>query len=150
MEKTDKKMVWVSSRTGKAVHLVDTSIIVEDKGNKDYQRLEITPRMAEQNIPVLVHNTSFIQRYYTEPIKLLSLWVDEEAARKAYNEHFKIVTEEQKVVVDEQRAKNQLMEQAIKKAREAFETEMNKQNAVRGRPKIIRTNQAGEQRVVAG
>ncbi len=147
----EKKQVWISASKPSAIHLVDKNTIVENKyGIKDYQRIDITQKMAEQDIPILVINSGFVRQYYQDPINLLKVWLDEAAAKKKHDEYFKIVEIEQKTEAEDKKQESKATEEAIKKSREAFEVEYKKQMQKNGAtPRVIRRNRTGEERTVA-
>jgi hypothetical protein len=135
--------IWVSSKTKKAVHLVDRTIVT----NGDYQRVDITNRMGEENIPIRVFKTAFIQSYYTEPINLLEHWTDEDAAQKKYNEFFKIVAVEKQEAQEAKKVEVKIQDESIKVALKAYADELEKQKAKQqaesGKPKVIRKKREG-------
>ena len=129
------KMAWISSKTGKPVHLVDQSKIVDG----DYVRICIDKKMAEQDIPIQVPLTFFIETSASEYIGLLKIWHDNVAAKKKHDDFFKVVTGEQKKLAVEEKKKEKATENAIKKAKEAFDAEMKKAKEYTGaKPKKIR------------
>ena len=134
------KFVWIKAKGVNPVHLIDRMTIVEDEdGEKDYQRLSITGEMARQGVPLRVTNTMFIQGYYSDPINLLELVHDAAAAQKKHDEYFanrKVVVKDKQVEAD---AQKKAEERAILVARKAFDEEYRRvKEKGAGKSKVIR------------
>ena len=132
--------VWVSALHKKPVHLIDRGYTVRNKdGEPDLLRIDIDKRMAEEEIPILVPKTSFMQGMYSDPLNVLRMWTDVNAARKKHDEFFKNIDGEQKA---DGAAKKELAkgkELAMKKATEIFEAEMKKlEEKTDKRPRVVR------------
>lgn len=129
------KMAWVGSKTGKAIHLVDQSKIID----KDYVRIGIDRRMAENDIPIQVPLTSFIESNASEFMGLLKIWHDPDAAKKKHDDFFKIVEAEQKTKASEIKTQSKIEKDAIEAAQKAFREVLDKASKkTDAKPRIIR------------
>lgn len=144
MDKREK--IWVSSNTGKAVGLIDRDTVVElPGGKKDFQRVEISNEMAEQDVPVLVVKSSFIQGMYSDPMNVLRMWVDVDAAKKKHDDYMKKHDANKKEKVDEKKATEKAKKDAIAAAMDTFDKSFEKTMQIGKQPKVIR-NKPGEKK----
>ena len=90
--------IWVKSKTGKPVHIVDTTI--QDKKG-DYVRICIDNRMVKENIAIEVENTDIIDNAINTK-GILKVEPNPEMAKKRYDVFMAQVAKEQSIVTDRQ------------------------------------------------
>ena len=120
--------------------MIDRDTIVELPGShqKDYQRVEISKEMAEQDIPVLVVMSSFIQGMYSDPMNILRMWVDVDAAKKKHDDYMKKHHVDKKEKVDEKKAAEKAKKEAIAAAMDTFDKSFERTMQMGKPSKVIR------------
>lgn len=110
--------IWVVSKTGKPVHLVDRTVVIDGY----YQHIDISQKMAENFVPIEVVKSEFVQNYCSGPDAILEILLDKNEAKKRYQKYFDAFSEDEikkKKELEAQEKKKQAALQAALKAYEA-------------------------------
>ena len=82
-------LIWVASKTGKAVHGIDREYITE---SGDYLRFDISKRMVENNIAIPLPESNLVKSFISQDI--LERILDEKKAKETYDAYMKKAKEE--------------------------------------------------------
>lgn len=112
-----QEKIWVKSKTGKAVHLIDRSVVKDGK----YQQVDISTKMAEAGIPIEVQRSDFILSYCNGSDAILEIVLNSEEAKKLYKDYFGVVSEADMLRKQEEEKQKMVKEAALKAALDKFE-----------------------------
>lgn len=115
--------VWVISKTGKPVHLIDKNYPDETGGRFT---LIIDTRMAAEKIPVEIPLTNHF-KFYLQVDELLEIIPDKDAARKKANAFYDKVKKEQADKVESTDNLEAIVEAILRKVKKPIAEEIRRQ-----------------------